>query len=265
MKKILILIIFLLASVLRAELKIDIFMKEFGNYVEFFVDNDEYCPVALNIKLEGENLKLPANGVLNFSTKARIKKQSIVKIYKKDTNKGFSISYTTSMNMGSFIKNDHKYTYRLPFKGRYRLDQGYNGTTTHTNMNALDFNMKIGTKVLSVSNGVVVVVEEKYDKNCVNNNCIQKANRVIVYQEDGTFACYVHLKNKGAVVNVGDKVKTGDHIAYSGNTGVSSGPHLHFAVYYPLLKQGHTIKTKFIVNPHKKDGKYLKEMKYYKN
>lgn len=48
---------------------------------------------------------------------------------------------------------------------------------------------------------------------------------------DNTWAIYVHLKVNGVAVTEGQRVNVGDLIGYSGNTGNSTGPHLHFAVY----------------------------------
>jgi murein DD-endopeptidase MepM/ murein hydrolase activator NlpD len=47
---------------------------------------------------------------------------------------------------------------------------------------------------------------------------------------DGTYGVYLHLKKDSEMVNVGDEVDVGEPIAKSGNTGQSSGPHLHFHV-----------------------------------
>src|SRR6185436_17466929 len=47
---------------------------------------------------------------------------------------------------------------------------------------------------------------------------------------DGRVTVYLHVRKDGVVVKVGDKVERGDLIAYSGNVGASSGPHLHFAL-----------------------------------
>ena len=51
-----------------------------------------------------------------------------------------------------------------------------------------------------------------------------------ILHDDGTFALYAHLNWNSIRVNPGDRVQAGQYIADSGNTGFSSGPHLHFAV-----------------------------------
>lgn len=48
---------------------------------------------------------------------------------------------------------------------------------------------------------------------------------------NGEFSQFCHLKHKGALVKSGEKVKAGQTIALSGNTGFSTAPHLHFQVF----------------------------------
>jgi murein DD-endopeptidase MepM/ murein hydrolase activator NlpD len=57
-----------------------------------------------------------------------------------------------------------------------------------------------------------------------------KANLVRILHDDGTFAVYAHLNWNTIRVQPGDEVERGEYIADSGNTGFSSGPHLHFVV-----------------------------------
>jgi murein DD-endopeptidase MepM/ murein hydrolase activator NlpD len=61
-------------------------------------------------------------------------------------------------------------------------------------------------------------------------------NYVLIRHDDGTLGHYCHLKKDGVKVHPGQVVKTGDVIALSGNTGFSSGAHLHFCVF--MTKDG---------------------------
>ena len=51
-----------------------------------------------------------------------------------------------------------------------------------------------------------------------------------ILHDDGTTAVYAHLQLDTVRVRPGQRVQRGEYIANSGNTGYSSGPHLHFAV-----------------------------------
>ena len=55
-------------------------------------------------------------------------------------------------------------------------------------------------------------------------------NLVILELEPDVFAAYAHLQPGSITVKVGDKVKVGQHLANLGNSGNSSGPHLHFGL-----------------------------------
>ncbi|KAH8091210.1 peptidase [Aureococcus anophagefferens] len=57
-----------------------------------------------------------------------------------------------------------------------------------------------------------------------------RANFVAVRHDDGSYARYYHLRTDGSLFKVGDSVEAGQHIAFSGNTGYTGGPHLHLDV-----------------------------------
>jgi hypothetical protein len=65
---------------------------------------------------------------------------------------------------------------------------------------------------------------------------------------DGTFAYYAHIKFNGAKCTLGDSMKKGDIIAYSGNVGWSSAPHLHFTCFLGGFEKWQTIETKFRID-----------------
>jgi murein DD-endopeptidase MepM/ murein hydrolase activator NlpD len=91
--------------------------------------------------------------------------------------------------------------------------------------------MPVGTPVHAARSGIVH--EIKYDSNETGRtkDFINKANFVKLKHSDDTYTFYAHLKFKGILVKLGEKVKEGQLLALSGNTGYSDMPHLHFEVY----------------------------------
>ncbi|WP_200304528.1 M23 family metallopeptidase [Streptomyces adelaidensis] len=86
-----------------------------------------------------------------------------------------------------------------------------------------DFAVKSGTSVVAAHGGTVV----KAGGNGAGDGSAY-GNAVVVKHGNGTFSQYAHLSKVS--VKVGQVVKTGQRIAFSGNTGNSSGPHLHFEI-----------------------------------
>lgn len=125
--------------------------------------------------------------------------------------------------------------YGLPIpRDKLRVEQGFNGRFSHTdtqNQYAIDFRAAQGTPVLAARAGTVMQVESDFDKAGLDlEKYGGRANYVRVLHDDGTMALYAHLREEGVLVRVGQRVRTGQRIGLSGNTGFTSGPHLHFAV-----------------------------------
>lgn len=55
-------------------------------------------------------------------------------------------------------------------------------------------------------------------------------NYVVINHGDGFSSLYAHMQ--GLIVKAGDYVKQGQTIGYVGSTGLSTGPHLHFTIYF---------------------------------
>lgn len=122
--------------------------------------------------------------------------------------------------------------YVLPYEvGTTRMvhatKEHYRASNNGVGTFAIDFIMPIGTKVISSRDGEVVSVREVFQDG---NNKDLEENYIFIQHDDGSVARYFHLTRNGAFVTKGNKVKAGDVIGLSGNTGQSGGPHLHFDV-----------------------------------
>src|SRR5262245_48643353 len=95
---------------------------------------------------------------------------------------------------------------------------------------AWDFEMPEGTPVLAAGDGIVVEAVDGYSDGGPDISFIDRANGIVIDHGGGRFSIYSHLQRSGVLVRVGQQVARGQLIGRSGNTGFTSGPHLHFAV-----------------------------------
>ncbi|GHA32239.1 hypothetical protein GCM10010372_35430 [Streptomyces tauricus] len=93
-------------------------------------------------------------------------------------------------------------------------------SSTHSGQ---DFAVSSGTQVVAAHGGTVV----KTGGNGAGDGPAY-GNAVVIKHSNGTYSQYAHLSRVD--VKPGQVVKTGQRIALSGNTGNSSGPHLHFEI-----------------------------------
>jgi murein DD-endopeptidase MepM/ murein hydrolase activator NlpD len=125
--------------------------------------------------------------------------------------------------------------YLLPLRGvAMRVDQGFGGSFSHNdaqNRYALDLAAPIGTPVVAARDGMVMEVESDFGRAGLNRERYGgRANLVRLVHDDGAMSVYAHLKADGVLVRIGQRVRAGQQIGLSGNTGFTTGPHLHFAV-----------------------------------
>jgi murein DD-endopeptidase MepM/ murein hydrolase activator NlpD len=72
-----------------------------------------------------------------------------------------------------------------------------------------------------------------------------EANFVQIMHDDGTHAIYAHLQLDTVRARIGQHVARGEYIANSGNTGFSSGPHLHFVVLHNVGLRSESVPVTF--------------------
>jgi len=155
--------------------------------------------------------------------------------------------FVFSLLSSAVTKNLDTYTYNLPFEEgtEHRVVQGYGGLFSHKNIAALDFGMPVGTPVCAAREGVIYTFKDDSDEGGPLPEYKGKANFIIIKHNDGSFGCYWHLKKNGVVVKKGFVAK-GQLIGYSGTTGFTLRPHLHFSVKRTLnYKMDSFVRTKF--------------------
>jgi len=262
--------LFLLLTVIaafsaHAEIDIKVYHEKSKKGFKVFANNNEFCPISIKVNFTLTNMESEKGDGKVFVIPARATKFEITSL--KPIRKGkYKFSYKTRYNYGNHYLTVYSkdYKYSLPFEtGKsFKVSQGYNGSISHQEENALDFAMGIGTNITAARDGIVVRVVDTNDTTCPEKECAKFNNFVQIYHSDGTFAEYTHIKRGGAKVKIGDEIKKGELIAESGNIGRSTGPHLHFVVFIQKLGERRTLKTKFLTS-HEKKLEVLKQGSSY--
>lgn len=227
--------------------RVKVYTKNFqGDSVILKADNDLVIPIVLTLNFKLNNLSSNSASQLKVSVPAKAS-GNVITVWKptvaNDTYKwSFSWSATLSDSSRYFDLKD----YYLPFiqQNNIKLTQEPGGIFSHKGVLAYDFAMPVGTPILAARSGRVVLIKDDsalggYDKKFLN-----QANYVCVYHTDGTVASYLHLNTKSTLVKEGQFVNQGQIIGYSGNTGYTDGPHLHFELLEAGSSKQEAIKWK---------------------
>ena len=219
-----------------------------GDYIYVVFKNKNLYDVTVSVKSQYENIievqdtpkviVLKANSTRNY-TKLKLGRGS----------RAYSFSYSWIIGDKDAVHDD-SYIYKLPFATgtSHMVSQGYDTIYTHKGRSkfAVDFAMKEGTKIFAARGGTVVKTKSDSNLGGYSKEFAKHGNYVTIVHSDGTFATYYHLKQYGVLVKEGDVVARGYALAYSGNTGYSSGPHLHFSVFSAISASStHSVAIKF--------------------
>ncbi len=187
---------------------------------------------------EGDQLViLPVSGV-NHTVKKGDTIQSIAKLYRADVNDILSyndITIDSKLSIGDIvivpdgvlavssstssskpiISNLPTYAgyYQRPINGG-RRSQGFHG------YNGVDLAAPIGTPIYAAADGTVIISRTGYNGGY--------GTYVVVSHPNGTQTVYAHMSK--IAVRVGQNVEQGQIIGAVGNTGKSTGPHVHFEI-----------------------------------
>jgi murein DD-endopeptidase MepM/ murein hydrolase activator NlpD len=201
---------------------------EAGNIVMVAV-NECSCPVEFAIKVQAPDGEHSARKVISPRARGTLIE---VKTPPGDAQIGYEYGYV--IGDPAAVHNPSQ-PYRVPFAvaQSFPVSQAPPDAVTHVDAgsrNAIDIAMPVGTGVHAARDGVVINVAHKYFRSGLDKDRRDEANFVQILHEDGTNALYAHLQMDTVRVRPGQRVLRGEYIANSGNTGYSSGPHLHFVV-----------------------------------
>ena len=207
----------------------------------YYVFNDFYGPVQVELSLSDHvnviaEPPLPARFVVPAQTE-----ELLVGLGALDPRQSFRFRINVASVPGPPMPEPLSglvLDWPFPADKAYAVSQGFDGGKTHTDEEsryAIDIAMPEGAPVHAARGGVVMDVEEDFNAGGTDKEkYADKANHVRVLHEDGTMGLYAHLALASVVVRPGMKVRADQFIARSGNTGFSSGPHLHFAIQQNL-------------------------------
>lgn len=228
-------------------------VKDFENGFDLYIKNrnPEIYPVnSVMVNVTVKNFK-PTHTFPQYLVLKGSESVFVSKFVLEDNTKPTFTSFAVHVMFGDRESiHDDSVTYLLPFPVgiRSRVAQAYNGEFSHIgNLKySVDFILPVGTPILAARKGQVVAVVSKFSEGGVRKDLLTKANYIIILHDDGTLGNYAHLMKDGVLVKVGNFVEAGQMIGYSGNTGFTQGPHLHFEVHKPTRQlEVTTIPTVF--------------------
>ena len=204
---------------------------------EFYIRNGFYGPVEVEIAFHNQkNIKvnpiLPGRFVVQPGKSEKLFRIRAENMYKPW---GYGLQYSYVIG-DPLSEHDHTHLYLPPIGpgSVFQVTQGFGGKFSHQdeqNRYAIDIAMPVGTPIYAARSGVVMKVDNDFYKGGIDNKAyLSRANTVRILHDDGSMAVYAHLALEQAKVHPGQRVYAGQLIAHSGNTGFTSGPHLHFAI-----------------------------------
>lgn len=217
---------------------VDVSTRLVSDEFQFVAKNDYFAPVEVVLALDGlTNIRHPdANQVMRWIVDPR----SELKLMGLPTLGGneepvaeFRFIYLLG-DPRSRHKPPRPYRAPFPVASSFKITQAFPHVVTHNTPDsryAVDIAMPIGTDIYAARGGIVIEVASTNFRGGLDpERDGTSANIVRILHDDGTHAVYAHLNWNSIRVKPGDVVERGQYIADSGNTGFSSGPHLHFAV-----------------------------------
>ena len=186
---------------------------------------------GFSIKQQGLLVKKTQNDEEVYQELLREKQQERLQLQQDIYEYESRIKYLRDPNT---IPGPKKGLLKMPFEIVAPLTQRF-GETAFAKANALrygkpfhdgtDFGLPSGTRLVSSADGIIIGT----GNTDIVSRCQSWGKWIAIKHGFGLTTLYAHLSL--VKVRLGQKVKMGELIGYSGNTGFSTGPHLHFGVY----------------------------------
>jgi len=210
-------------------------VQQAGDGVELRAVNLKQYPLTFSLRARGRDWQAAGSRSIT-ETLAPLAARTVMHLEPVDPAHHGNFSYYYEWAIGDMAaRHDDDTLYLLPYAPgtSYRVLQGFGSRFSHTGNEqyAVDFKMQVGTPVHAARGGIVARVVESHSIGCWDARCADSANFIVILHDDGTTGEYYHLMKDGALVEPGDRVRAGQKIGLSGNTGHTALPHLHFAVY----------------------------------
>jgi murein DD-endopeptidase MepM/ murein hydrolase activator NlpD len=203
-----------------------VFVEKRGDagHPQLVVVNKNYAPVEVQLQLKDlENVR-----AVEVPTRIMVpgrREKTVVVLAPAQADKPLRYDYQLRWQLGDPDTKPVDFAYQppVPERSAFTVSQAFNGAVSHfrdDNRYALDIAMPTGTAVRAARGGLVVSVQDGSGRG----------EHIYILHDDGTFGLYAHLRPRSTLVQSGLRVRTGQIIAQSGNSGHSTGPHLHFGV-----------------------------------
>jgi murein DD-endopeptidase MepM/ murein hydrolase activator NlpD len=203
---------------------------------DLVVDNQCFCPVEVGLVIEKPVGIVADYASLTHRLIAARSTDTFLSLRNSGAADSASFGYRYAFVLGDpHAQHRPPAPYRAPFAlaQGFRISQAFPTRRTHTDAGswyAVDVAMPVGTQIFAAREGTVIEIAAKFFEGGADPRNVTRANLVRILHPDGTMAMYAHLQWDSIRVRPGQIVRRGEYIANSGNTGFTTGPHLHFAV-----------------------------------